>query len=139
MSGDNVETKLTEINEKIEKLQDKELNLLDRALTGAFSQDVIDRMTSKIALEKEELLKQKEHYKDIEQQIFLVKEKLGYQFDFMKHIYSREKFTKEDIIELAREIIVHPDKSLEIKYHHEEQFLKMYSEAKTYDPTDFKI
>lgn len=139
MSGDNIETKLTEINEKIEKLQDKELNLLDRALTGAFSQDVIDRMTSKIALEKEELLKQKEYYKDIERQIFLVKEKLGYQFDFMKHIYSREKFTKEDIIELAREIIVHPDKSLEIKYHHEEEFLRLYSETKTYDPTDFKI
>lgn len=115
------------------------MNLLDKALTGAFSQDIIDRMTSKIALEKEELLRQKEYYNDIEQQIFLVKEKLGYQFDFMKHIYSREKFTKEDIIELASEIIVHPDKSLEVKYHHEEQFLKMYSETKPYNPTDFKI
>lgn len=139
MSGDNVEAKLEDINGSIERLQEKELNLLDRALTGAFSQDVIDKMTSKIATEKEELLKQKEYYKDIEQQIFLVKEKLGYQFELMKSIYSREKFTREDIIELASEIVVNPDKSLEIKYKHEEEFLNMYSETKTYDPTDFKI
>lgn len=139
MSGEKVEAKLAVINQSIEELQDKELNLLDKALTGAFSQDIIDRMTSKIATEKKELLKQMEYYRDIEQQILLVKEKLGYQFDFMKSIYSREKFTKEDIIELASKIIVNPDKSLEIKYKHEEQFLNMCSETKTYDPTDFKI
>ncbi|WP_304680860.1 hypothetical protein [uncultured Clostridium sp.] len=57
----------------------------------------------------------------------------------MKHIYSREKFTKEDIIELTREIIIDPDKSLEIKYNYEEEFLRLYSQTKTYDPTDFNI
>lgn len=112
------------LNDRLKDIKEEQLELLGMILDKSciIPKDILMSKQESLVKEEEDLLLKIEDVKKIDEKISNIQELVGYRLDFLNNLSKRIDFTKEDILELCKDMKVKEDKSLDIKYNYEYLF-----------------
>lgn len=121
--GENQANKRINLQNELKKIKVKQENLLDLFLDSdadfSIPIEVLKSKQKKLAEDEKEVLIKLKELEESGIRISKLKELTGAKLDFLYRLSERIDFTKEDILDLCKNITVKEDKSFEILYRHE--------------------
>lgn len=149
LKGD-ISVKINKLNQQITKLKEKENKLLDLYLNSAIDKDVLELKQVEISENKEMLKSELEILKNNERTYAEQSSFVNYYYEYLDKLITKyyNGINKEDLLKETVNFSLDMEKNIVVQYKYMEVFnkmidiynlRKMYSKAKTYDPTDFKI
>lgn len=149
LEGD-LDDKINSLNQKLLNVKEKENKLLDLYLSSFMDKSVLEVKEHEIAQEKKRLEKELEILKNNEKTYKEQMEFIHYYYEYLKKLMSKyyNGINKEELLKETVHFSLDMEKNIVVQYKYMEVFDKMidtynlrklYSNSKTYDPTDFKI
>lgn len=121
--GENQANKRINLQNELKKIKVKQENLLDLFLDSdadfSIPIEVLKSKQKKLAEDEKEVLIKLKELEESGIRISKLKELTGAKLDFLYRLSERIDFTKEDILDLCKNITAKEDKSFEILYRHE--------------------